>query len=323
VQNAKVIYERIYPFTGNLFLTGRTVAACYGSPIYKSKSRHEDFVAYEGRLHVPEFMGNPMNSNLSRAVAANEVSQALRQKMIESLSSPNRLPYGEVSFEEASFVQEALAEALAEMPDDDPYNVRLDQIECLDSIIRQKLTRIFLAETRKEALSISLPELRAALGLSEVEARRLRKCLMGQGPSLEIQPRPLQVPVPNVVGILLEVARQVLTRAKLAVSDEVAYQDALEEHDTVLNQYPNAGEQVSKGQAISLVVSNGPVVIPNVIGLSTEEAISRLAEYSLKTERSSVVTDKQPEGHILETTPDAGRLVPRNSQVVLLIAKAG
>ena len=205
------------------------------------------------------------------------------------------------------------------MPNDDSYNVSLDEIEGIDQKIRSRLAEVFDVKTRKEALNIELYQLRSGLDLTEAEARRFRTQLIGKGPRLEVQPG--EILMPNVEGMSLEEARKLLTRTRLTVSDKVAHQDALETGDTVLNQFPNAGTAVKKGEVVSLVVSSGPAIIPDVIGLNVDEATAKLEKLSLRKKLSYAVSDEQPEGHVLETTPSANNEVLRNSQVVLLVAR--
>lgn len=317
---AIVIYVRAYQRTGTLFLTGRTTTNCLDKPsIYIAKGQ-PDSLTYEKKTDIPVEMNDPFGKNTARAAAANIVSEEIGHQMIESLTSPERLPFGEVDITEANFVQEPIRKVLAEeMPDGDSYNVTLNKIEDLDPKLRVQLAEVFDVKTRKEALGIELYQLRAGLDLTEAEARRLRTKLIGQGPRLKV--RPGAIIVPNVEGMSLEAARQRLARTRLTANKKVTYQDALEPRDTVLNQYPNAGTSVEKGEVISLVVSSGPVAVPDIVGLNVDEATSRLEKLSLRVETSFAVSDEQLEGHVLETTPSANIEVAQNSQVVLLVAR--
>ncbi len=319
VQNAEIIFETIHKKSGDLFLTGRTTTNCTTSSALHIAKDKQDFLTWQNKIGIPEQMDNPAGTNLSHVAAANQLVEIIGNEMIESLSSPDRLPYGEVGLEEASFVQEPIREALNQMPNDDSYNLSLDQIEGLDREIRLRLDTLFDAKTRKEALSIELYQLCSGLGLTKVEAMRLRTQLIGNGPSLEVEPG--GIIVPNVEGMSLEEAQKILDRTRLVISDKVTYKDALEPLDTVLNQFPNPGTTVKKEEAISLIVSSGPVAVPDVTGLNVNEATAILEEFSLRVETSLVASDKRSESHVLETAPFANTEVPRNSHVVLMITK--
>lgn len=319
-QNAEVIYERGHTRSGTLFLTGRTTTNCFDKPPMYIAEGLPDFLTWEKKIDVPPVMDDLYGKNSERATAANIVSEEIGHEMIESLSSTDRLPYGEVEITEADFVQEPIMKALVEeMPDDDSYNMILDEIEDLDPKLRSRLVKVFEVKTRKEALSIEPYQLRSGLGLTKAEAKRLCTQLIGKGPHLEAQPG--AIIVPNVVGMSLEEAQKTIAKARLTASDKFTYEDALELRDAVLNQFPNAGTAVKKGEFINLVVSSGPVAVPDVVGLNVDEATVRLKELSLRVETCFAVSDEQPEGHVLETIPSANTEVLRNSQLVLLVAK--
>jgi hypothetical protein len=318
VEDADVIYERNFVHTGNLFLTGRTIKSCTFRPLITTEGIR-DSLTYEKKLTVPASLNANQASNSERATAANRMGELVAHEMMESLESPDRLPYGAVSVDEARFIQEPLQRLLAEMPDDDPYNMPLSKIHGIDPDVRGRLEEMLPGARRKDVMTMKPSELGRALELTETEVRRLFNQLIGEGPRLEI--RPSMVVVPSVVGKTHGRARRMLIQAGIAVGEAEVYAPSMELRDTVINQYPNAGDVVDRKTVAFLVLASGPVAVPDVVGLNVDEATARLEELSLRVEMSFAVSDEQPEGHVLETTPSANTEVPRNSQLVLLVAR--
>jgi serine/threonine-protein kinase len=148
----------------------------------------------------------------------------------------------------------------------------------------------------------------------------LRTKLIGKGPTLQVEAGEVPVVVPSVLGMAVEVAKQLLERNMLIAGDEVVYQDSLEPADTVLSQFPDQGKLAKRGDTVNLVVSSGPASVPTVVGMSAEDASEILEENSLRVLRTYCVTDEQPPDHVVASTPSAGTEVTRHSEVVLLIA---
>jgi hypothetical protein len=316
---AEVVYERVQQYTGRLFLTGRTTTNCStpGGAIYTPKGT-VDFLTYEKKIDLPGAVSDIHSGNKIRAAAANQAVDIIGREMIESLTSPNRLPYGKIEVTEAAFIQDAMADALAEMPEEDPYNTPLEEMDALDPDARSRLHEVFGITRRKDAVGISLYQIRSAMGLSEEDARRIRGRLLGDGPPA--RGSQAGIIVPQVVGRSLESARDILGKNRLTMDDDVTHQDGMEPRDTVINQYPDAGTAIERRHAVKLVVSSGPVTVPDVVGLPVDKATTLLQELPLKIERTRISSKSQPAEHVLESTPGAGAIVARNSQIVLLVS---
>jgi hypothetical protein len=250
---------------------------------------------------------------------ANEINDKVRLGMIDSLTSLDRFPPGEASLIDATFVQERLSEALQSMPDDDDYNVKIEDIDELDPEIRSKFSRIVGIERRKDALNLDLNQLKVALQISMKEAKLLSTKLIGKGPTFKAELGKVPVLVPSVLNITVDAAKQQLSKSRLNVEKEIVYQDSTKAKDTVLSQYPDPGNVASYGDTLKLVVSNGPVVIPKVNGLNAEDAIKKLKKCSLRVLKRTVTSSELPPDHVILSTPSEGSAVARNSQVVLLV----
>lgn len=84
-------------------------------------------------------------------------------------------------------------------------------------------------------------------------------------------------------------------------------------------------DEVPAGTSVPLVVSKGPRprAVPEGVagaGLSYDEVAARLQEVQLVATRGQDYSDTVPEGQVIDTSPAAGTLVPRDSEVVVLVS---
>ena len=92
------------------------------------------------------------------------------------------------------------------------------------------------------------------------------------------------IEVPGVMGMTLLQATQILAQAGLEVSDEVLKEPSDEvEKDLVISTNPAPPVLLLPGTSITILVSSGPesVVVPSLIGLTSDTAADRLAELEL------------------------------------------
>ena len=88
---------------------------------------------------------------------------------------------------------------------------------------------------------------------------------------------------------------------------------------TVIGQFPPAGAVAGTGFAVTLVVSRGPVAVPDVVGRPATEATAMLSELELVAAEADGVDVSAPEGSVLATLPPPGTHVPRHSTVTLIV----
>lgn len=131
--------------------------------------------------------------------------------------------------------------------------------------------------------------------------------------------------VPDLRNMSLREARVVLENQKLSVGEiEEIYSDEFP-MGSVISQYPPAGEEILRETEIDLLVSKGPepnmVPLPNVIGLSLEEAIERLEAEGFKigsiTER---MTTRFLPNQVAELAYEPGTTIPEGSEVDIVIS---
>jgi serine/threonine protein kinase/beta-lactam-binding protein with PASTA domain len=86
-----------------------------------------------------------------------------------------------------------------------------------------------------------------------------------------------QVQVPNLAGLTEDAATLALTNAKLALGTIVTINSANIPKGQVVSSSPASGMSVTAGTAINLNVSNGQVLVPDVVGLDQTTAQQRLS----------------------------------------------
>ncbi|MGD9954453.1 MAG: PASTA domain-containing protein, partial [Candidatus Nanopelagicales bacterium] len=85
---------------------------------------------------------------------------------------------------------------------------------------------------------------------------------------------------------------------------------------------PPSQETVDAGTPVDIVVSNGKVKVPNVVGSSEAQAQSDLRNAGFDVEVIQLETSNQPEGTVLAQSPQAGTVAVRGTLVTITVAKA-
>jgi membrane peptidoglycan carboxypeptidase len=135
--------------------------------------------------------------------------------------------------------------------------------------------------------------------------------------------------VPTVVGLTLSEAKARLLEAKLNFT--VQEIPSLEPEGIVVNQSVAAGATVRQGSFVTIWVSTGEIPIgnmPDLAGLTIDEAVELLTEFELETgvkvtltEQKVPTSDKGMVGRIVETDPPAGAELEGAPQVVAFVGE--
>jgi beta-lactam-binding protein with PASTA domain/tRNA A-37 threonylcarbamoyl transferase component Bud32 len=129
------------------------------------------------------------------------------------------------------------------------------------------------------------------------------------------------VSVPNVVGI-----RELKAKAKIeeAGLEPKIERSASAEFDKgiVMDQKPDAGTRIQKGDQVTIVVSTGvaQAVVPDVVGMDYADAVDALDEVNLDARKRTVFSTKQ-DGRVIGQDPPAGEVVDEGTAVVLRVSK--
>lgn len=130
-------------------------------------------------------------------------------------------------------------------------------------------------------------------------------------------------PVPDVINLDYREARTRLQKAGFIVDIENATSASVTK-DYVISTSPMAGELMSSGSTVYVMVSTGPQIsyirMPNVIGLSEEAAINRLESAGLSFGGSDRVYSDVDAGTVIGQSADAFTEVEEHSKIQLRIS---
>jgi beta-lactam-binding protein with PASTA domain len=123
-----------------------------------------------------------------------------------------------------------------------------------------------------------------------------------------------KVEVPQVAGRRFDDARAVLAAAHLEARRTVEFNDMPK--GLVVRTEPAAGAGATWGSTVTVVVSKGPdlVVVPDVVGLSREQAEQRLREAGLRWRYYLPIGSQ-----VIQQSPRGGDKAKRGSQVILVL----
>jgi eukaryotic-like serine/threonine-protein kinase len=147
-----------------------------------------------------------------------------------------------------------------------------------------------------------------------------REVTKGTRVRLLVSQGPEQVTVPDVTGLTRESAEARVGNEGLEVSAEE--QESDEPEGDVISQSPAGGTRVPRGETVTIVVSTGrpKVDVPDVVGISGEQASARLTSAGLTVARQErTVTDPAQDGVVIEQRPGAGSEVDQGDQVVIVV----
>ena len=132
---------------------------------------------------------------------------------------------------------------------------------------------------------------------------------------------PELVRVPDEQGKKLGDAEKIIKDAKLRVGKVTGIPSG-EPVGTVLEQSPEAGEEIPVNTPVDLVISElRTVEVPDVRGKKLEDARKIIESAHLRVGTVEKKASEQPAGTVIEQVPEAGKEVPMNAPVNLVIAK--
>lgn len=125
--------------------------------------------------------------------------------------------------------------------------------------------------------------------------------------------------VPDVVGKTEDEAKAAMEEAGY---ENVTYdkERSDEEAGKVLSVSPEAGTRAKSTVAVMVKVAE-PYIVPDVSGMSYDEAVAAIGEAGLAFDAYYVETENYPEGTLLGTDPEAGTQVKHDTVVYLQLAR--
>ncbi len=131
---------------------------------------------------------------------------------------------------------------------------------------------------------------------------------------------PAQAAVPDLVGEQLADAEPQLEQAGFDVEVEKEEDEA--PINEVIEQDPEAGSEADEGSAVTLVVSDGPgeAKVPDVVGLSEEDAVKKLNKRDLKAEIDREFSTDVAPGLVISTIPGPDETARVGSTVNVIVS---
>ena len=131
---------------------------------------------------------------------------------------------------------------------------------------------------------------------------------------------PNAITVPDVHGKFVSEATGILTSKGFQVDPAPINVDSAKVGaGRVVGTTPKAGSQEPQGTTIQLRVATGNVVVPDVTGLSCDQATAKMKQRTLVATCQDQPSD-QPVGKAFNSTPAVGATAPQNSSVTVLIS---
>lgn len=129
---------------------------------------------------------------------------------------------------------------------------------------------------------------------------------------------------PSLLGETLESAKNTIAENEFELG-EVSYEYSNEAEGTVIAQTPRAGRSIEKGSKIDLVISQGEelseVSVPNLVGLTVDNARNRLSASGLSVGSVGEEYSSRSKGTVLFQGIESGRTVEEGTSVNLVISK--
>jgi len=132
---------------------------------------------------------------------------------------------------------------------------------------------------------------------------------------------PERITVPDVVGVTRETAESRITGLGLEVNVDTEETDEADDGE-VLRQTPEGGTQADRGDEVTIVVAREPeqVSVPNVEGLSRQDALAALRDAGLSpTVRERATQNEAEDGIVLEQRPGGGLTVDAGDSVIVFV----
>ena len=139
---------------------------------------------------------------------------------------------------------------------------------------------------------------------------------------LKIETSSSMIAVPNVVGMTVTEASDVLSKAGL--KGKATYEASPEyDKDYITSQNPAKGEQVTAGTILDLVVSSGKITgvsVPDVVGKSEAEAKVALEEEGFSMQKQLQDSDSVEKGMVISQNPLGATTAAKGSAVTVVIS---
>jgi beta-lactam-binding protein with PASTA domain len=125
-----------------------------------------------------------------------------------------------------------------------------------------------------------------------------------------------KVAIPRLSGYTYDDAKDLLEGDRYGLQVEKSEQDSSAPEDEVINSNPPEGTEVDKGSTVTLLVSKGEVTVPDVVGLSVDDATNRLENAGF-----DVKVNGPDDGTVTKQDPNDGDTAKKGSKVKITAEK--
>ncbi len=148
----------------------------------------------------------------------------------------------------------------------------------------------------------------------KVRKERVVELLLSTGPSF--------AEVPDVVGKKELDARIALGAADLEPEIEERFSNEVPVGE-VIEQFPEGGSRLLKGETVKIVVSKGgqPIKLKDLRGLNLEDAKKWLETYDLRVGYIDEIYSDVPKGKVVSQFPEPNEMVPKGDAVDLVLSR--
>ena len=126
------------------------------------------------------------------------------------------------------------------------------------------------------------------------------------------------VTVPDVLGKSERDATAQLTDLGLDV--EAVEQDSEQPEGIVVDSDPRPATSVEAGSAVTIFVSTGPAEVPNVVGMTEDEAVAEIEEAGFEVDVRYDTETPSERGTVLRQDPSGSSEAPRGSTVTITVS---
>jgi serine/threonine-protein kinase len=139
--------------------------------------------------------------------------------------------------------------------------------------------------------------------------------------SITVSDGPGQGVVPNVEGLPKAKALRRLRRAGFKTTEETEHSSTVAVGN-VVETSPGVGEQLEKGQTVTVYLSSGPapVAVPDVVGEDSGSADADLRNSGFKVAQTTQESSTETPGTVLSQNPAGGTSVSAGTTVTIVVA---
>jgi serine/threonine-protein kinase len=128
--------------------------------------------------------------------------------------------------------------------------------------------------------------------------------------------------VPNLQGLKIEVAENLLKDNKLILGEVVEEFSTEFPKGFIMRSAPTAGERIKRDSQVNVFVSKGieQIGVSSYKGKSGEQALNELTEAGFEVDTRYIFSEDLPIGAVISQSPEAGEL-DKGSKITLLVSK--